>query len=314
LQARATVVLSVSLIFGFCSINSSHAATVRVVAGSGLLLDVTEHTTPGTAGASKAGSERNFDSGYDRTWEARASADTNSKIIRLYASEKATALFALPIGPQPAVAGAVINDEIQFSSLSAGHDRLAISIGPVTVSGKVKIIDTSYQFLSAQIVGAVSAATTVNLGRKNLTASIAVGPSQSLIDGSVGASAALPTLFINNGDTVHLEWSLNVSTVFAAGNGIARGAQGEIVADLEHTAKWGGLASVFDLDTNKFIDDIHLTSALGVDWASPSQEVAPVPIPAGAWLFGSAMAGLVFARRRACPSHPSHDRSFLRAF
>ncbi len=292
------MILSAGLILGLCSMNSARAATVRVVAGSGVLLDITQRTIPGAATASKADRERNFDTGYDRVWEARASADTSSKIIRLYASEKATALFARPIGPQPAVAAADINDDVQFSSVSAGHDRLAISFNPVTVSGKVTIIDTNYQFLSAQITGFVTAVSGVNVAQKNLTASTAVGPGQSLIDDSVGASAALDSLVIHNGDSVHLEWSLTVSTVFGAGSGIASGATGQIVTDLEHTEKWGGLASVFDLDTHKFIGDIHLTSALGVDWASPSLEVAPVPIPAGAWLFGSAMSGLVFARRR----------------
>lgn len=75
-------------------------------------------------------------------------------------------------------------------------------------------------------------------------------------------------------------------------------------ADFGNTVGWGGITEVIDVLTGLPIEDWQIVSASGFDYSRTF--VAPVPVPAGIWLLGSAVVSAcwVASRRNApCARH-----------
>jgi len=85
---------------------------------------------------------------------------------------------------------------------------------------------------------------------------------------------------------------LEVNSQLTFGNGSA-GAVASANADFTNTVVWGGIQSVTLLD-GTVVTDWTTLSGSGFDYG----RATVVPVPAAAWLFGSAMLGLGLVRRR----------------
>jgi hypothetical protein len=106
------------------------------------------------------------------------------------------------------------------------------------------------------------------------------------------------------GTEILLTYLLQVDTQLTFGNGSA-GAFATATADFSNTVAWGGIQSVTLLD-GTLVSDWTTTSGSGFDYGSASV----IPVPAAAWLFGSALLGLagLRLRRQAAPRDASPDR------
>lgn len=94
------------------------------------------------------------------------------------------------------------------------------------------------------------------------------------------------------GTEILLTYLLQVETQLNFGNGSA-GAVATASADFLNTLVWGGVQSVALLDGTP-VTDWATTSGSGFDYGSASV----IPVPAAAWLFGSALLGLGLAGRQ----------------
>jgi len=116
---------------------------------------------------------------------------------------------------------------------------------------------------------------------------------------------------ITIGASFRIAESLDLST-FKVGcqsagfnGGCAESAQGSVDVDFGHSSYWNGISAISlqDPNTGAFnpadLNLFSLSSTSGANWFESFVPQAPVPLPAAAWLLGSALGAFGLVRRLA---------------
>jgi len=225
--------------------------------------------------------------GQSVTITADASARSNWGQQRIGVHAEALVSMSRPAGLFHASATTMIHltDEFNIEALNTGG--LSVDSGTLTAT---MLVVGSLQSLAVATPTAVTGA--------RLDFDLRVGDSAPIVDTllltpSSFASFAIPVVI--NASWVSGQPILVDMTAVATAVAEATGENGvQSIAQFGNSLEWGGIQQVLD-EQGMPVASFTALSPDGVNWASP----AVVPLPAAAWLFGSALGWLVWMRRKA---------------